>query len=219
MRAFIPMTTLMIAISVCPMPSMAAPSTLTVTVENLSNNKPIPAKNALCIPTKDGKSGPGENKRPTIHWTGVPEGTQSIAVFMMDPDVPADFTDAGIEGKTIAADAPRQDFFHYGVVNIPATATALAGGDAQKSPRFGTQLVNDLGSYIPTPAQFGGPCPPWNDARLHHYHFIVLALATPTPLAPQLTAKQAFATLLKSPHLLAKGSVIGSYSLNPSLPR
>lgn len=208
-----------IAVAAFSLAGMAAAATLAVTVENLSDGKAIPPEYALCVPSPEGKSGPGQNKRPTIHWTGAPQGTQSIAVFMMDPDVPTDFTDAGVEGKTIAATAPRQDFFHYGVVNIPATATALAGGDAKKSPRFGTQLVNDLGSYIPTPAQFGGPCPPWNDARLHHYHFMVLALDAPVPVTPKTTAKEAFSTLIHGPHVLAKGVVIGTYSLNPSRSR
>jgi phosphatidylethanolamine-binding protein (PEBP) family uncharacterized protein len=32
-------------------------------------------------------------------------------------------------------------------------------------------------------SNYGGydaPCPPWNDARLHHYHFIVYAIDAPT---------------------------------------
>jgi hypothetical protein len=147
---------------------------------------------------------------------------------MMDPDVPADFTDAGKAGKVIARNAKRQDFYHYALVNIPADVTAIAGGDAAKKPAVGEQLVNDMGlnTYVAELTQYGGPCPPWNDARVHHYHFIVLALDDKAPVtAPTLrkgeisandpnTAKHTLDRLLESKSVLAKGVVVGTYTLN-----
>lgn len=209
--------------------AFAAQGKLNVTVDGQTSGATVPEANLLCKPTDDGKSTGGTNLRPSIHWTGAPKGTKSFAVFMMDPDVPADFSDAGKEGKIIAKDAKRQDFFHYGVVNIPASVNTLAGGDSSQKPAHGTELVNDLGSYVPSPTQFGGPCPPWNDARMHHYHFMVLALDDKAPIdAPAATdcndpackpdtAKNTFNRLIASKHVLAKGTVMGTYSLNPSL--
>ena len=206
--------------------ALAKPVEMKILVEGVNPGETMPKRSLLCQPTADGKSTDGKNMRPTIAWDQAPEGTESFAVFMMDPDVPADFTDAGKEGKVIAKDAKRQDFFHYGVVNIPATATALNGGLASQPPRYGTELANSLGSYVSKPGMFGGPCPPWNDERLHHYHFIVLALGKDAPIAAPKKARDAaeaagakatFARLMESDALLGKATVVGTYSLNPAL--
>lgn len=202
----------------------AAPAAFTLEVEGVAAGAPIPEAQALCVPVAGGKSRPvAVAARPALRWSGVPEGTRSFAVFMMDPDVPADFTDAGKEGKTIAETAQRQEFFHWGVVDIPAGVRAIAGGDAGGPLAFGRALPNSLGAagYVPQPGQYGGPCPPWNDARIHHYHFIVLALEAPVaaPSAPAATetAQAAFTRLMGSPHLLGKATLVGTYTLNAAL--
>lgn len=227
--------------------AQAAPAKLTVTVEGVTEGQMVPAEQAVCLPSADGKSDKiGKNIRPTIEWSGVPEGTKSIAVFMMDPDVPADFTDAGQEGKVLAKNMKRQDFYHYAAVNIAPDATMLVGGEASHAPAGATELPNDMGKngYVPSLGAYGGPCPPWNDLRIHHYHYIVLALdgEAPVTLAPKkqeqqkesfrvkptakpkveeapidpeaATAKHTFERLMKSNHVLAVGTVVGTYSLN-----
>lgn len=199
----------------------AADSAFKVMVDGMKAGGEIAAPQALCVPTADGKSEPIPTvMRPAIRWHGAPKGTTSFATFMMDPDVPADFTDAGKEGKMIATDAPRQDFYHWGVVDIPASATSIPGGLAQLPLSAGRELPNDLGAagYVPSPGQYGGPCPPWNDARIHHYHFIVLALDAATPAAKaEETAKDAFTRLITSKHVLGKATLVGTYTLNPQL--
>ena len=218
------MISLMAATLVAGMAGAAsAAGVLAVTVADMPHKTAIGERYALCVPTAEGKSAPGENRRPTIAWTGAPKATDSFAVFVMDPDVPADFTDAGKDGKIITEAAARQDFFHYGVVKIPASETQLVGGAADEETATGMPLMNDLGAnnYVTPPTAFGGPCPPWNDARLHHYHFIVLALGKDAPVTlpsdqPE-TAKQVFDRLITSEHLLAKGVAIGTYTLNPTL--
>ena len=112
-----------------------------------------------------------------------------------------------------------RDFYHYAVINIPAGTTRFPGGAADVKPALGLQLANDMGTnhYIPNLEQFGGPCPPWNDERLHHYHFIVLAFDTPADMKPAESAKAAYAELSASAHLIAKGEVVGTYSLNPKI--
>ena len=198
----------------------AAPATFAISVDALTPNQPISAPQALCVPTADGKSDKIEDViRPTIRWSGAPAGTKSFAVFMMDPDVPADFTDAGIVGKVIAEDAKRQDFFHWGVVDIAADVNVIQGGLAKLPLASGRELPNDLGAagYVPSPGQYGGPCPPWNDARIHHYHFIVLALADGSVFKEGESAKAAFTRLIDSPSVLGKATVVGTYTLNQKL--
>lgn len=198
----------------------AAPARLSITVDGVDTGLPIAAPQALCVPTADGKSDKIEDViRPTIRWNGAPAGTKSFAVFMMDPDVPADFTDAGKEGKVIAEDAKRQDFFHWGVVDIAADVNVIQGGLAKLPLASGRELPNDLGAagYVPTPGQYGGPCPPWNDARIHHYHFIVLALSDNVTVGKDETAKTVFNRLIVSPMVLGKAAVVGTYTLNQKL--
>jgi phosphatidylethanolamine-binding protein (PEBP) family uncharacterized protein len=215
---------LALAVSLLTLAPLSAQAAFTIAVDALDAGKPIAAPQALCVPTADGKSDKiTDPTRPTIRWSGAPAGTKSFALFMMDPDVPADFTDAGKEGKVIAADAKRQDFFHYGVVGIAASETSLNGGISKLPITTGRELPNDLGAngYVPALGNYGGPCPPWNDARMHHYHFIVLALDAKAPIAPvgtdKATAKATFNRLISSKHVLGKAAVVGTYTLNQSL--
>jgi len=52
----------------------------------------------------------GQNLSPALAWTGVPEGTESLALLMDDPD------------------SPPPGFVHWVVHNIPPTATGLPEG-------------------------------------------------------------------------------------------
>ncbi len=226
---------LVLALTLSPA-SHALAASLTVEVEGVTHNAPIPAEQAVCLPTADGKSdASGKNKQPIIRWSSAPEGADSFAIFIMDPDVPADFSDAGKEGKVIAETAKRQDFYHFGVVDIPASATQYPAPTG--AAPYGKAIANDMGmnKYVAQVNAYGGPCPPWNDARVHHYHYIVLALAKGAPVAvahpiahasdaatrtaadePNI-AKNTFTRLITGTHVLAKGTVIGTYTLNPSV--
>lgn len=110
---------------------------------------------------------------PELNWSGLPEGTKSIAVTCFDPDAP---TAAG--------------FWHWAAFNIPADATGLAQGasteDASDLPEGTIQLSNDSGQR----AHYGA-APPANHAP-HRYMYAVHAVdvdkldvpkdATPTVL-------------------------------------
>lgn len=212
MRLFTLMTTTLVASA-----AWAAPATLNVKVDGIARNDDrIPAKYALCQPSADGKSKDGENLRPGIQWSGAPAATRSFAVVVKDPDVPADFSDAGKDGKIVQKDAKRQLFYHWALADIPAEVTKIPGDQSSNAPDFGVKASSSLEKYVADATQYGGPCPPWNDERIHHYHFTVYALDVDTlklPMKP--TAVQVEKAV--EGHVLASGSVTGTYTLNPSL--
>lgn len=187
---------------------------LSVEVENIHQGDPIPMKHALCEATPEGKSTAGENLRPTIRWSGEPANTKSFAVIVTDPDVPADFSKAGKDGMVVPQDAKRQMFYHWALVDIPAETHSITGGPSKENPEFGQAAANSLGSYLPNPLHYGGPCPPWNDARIHHYHFTVYALNVGS-LALSSKATAAEAEKAAKAHALAHAEVVGTYTLNP----
>lgn len=100
----------------------------------------------------------GQNISPATIWRNPPAGTRSFAVMVHDPDAPT-----GGAG-----------FWHWVVVDIPATAAALPRGvgtpDGRKLPGEARQIATDFG----TPG-WGGPCPPVGD-KPHRYVFTVYAL-------------------------------------------
>ena len=101
----------------------------------------------------------GGNLSPALSWDGLPEGTQSLALTMFDPDAPI-----------------GSGWWHWTVVDIPAETSGLAGGagsGAAALPDGAVQGRTDFGS-----PGYGGACPPAGDAP-HHYIFTLYALKVP----------------------------------------
>jgi hypothetical protein len=100
----------------------------------------------------------GQNISPELIWGDPPEGTKSFAVVVHDLDAPTN----GV------------GFFHWIVMDIPASERSLAQGagaaDGKKLAAGSRQLENDYGDV-----GWGGPCPPPR-ARAHRYNFTVYAL-------------------------------------------
>ena len=133
----------------------------------------------------------GGNKSPQLSWSEVPEGTKSFAVTCYDPDAP---TGSG--------------FWHWLVVNIPATVTELpldAGNlGAGKLPNGALQTRTDFGR-----PGYGGPCPPPND-HPHRYIFTVFAVSKEAlPVASDTSA--AIVGFNLNFNTLAKASLIGLF--------
>jgi hypothetical protein len=202
------------AIFLFPVLAAAAAGPLTVEVGGVTQDgAAIPKQFAQCIPTTEGKSTRGENLRPTIAWSSVVEGVKSYAIVVSDPDVPADLSIANNEELLIADDMPRQTFYHWVQFNITPDVASVPGGD--KPPGFGRSAANDVneGNYK---LGYGGPCPPWNDALVHRYHFAVHALdIARLPLAEGAPAKDAVALIEQ--HTIAKGELAGTFTNNPKL--
>lgn len=99
----------------------------------------------------------GKNVSPALKWSGEPQGTQSFAITVYDPDAP---TGSG--------------WWHWVVYNISADVHELAEGagdiTGKRLPTGAVQGRTDFG-----PAGFGGACPPPGD-KAHRYVFTVFAL-------------------------------------------
>ena len=204
---------------------------LTVESDSITHGERVPDEHAFGVPDGSGKAAAeGGNRSPHLRWSGAPEGTQSFAVVCVDPDVPADFTDANQEGRTVAEHAPRADFTHWLLVDIPADVTELPEGAGSEGIVAGGKPTGETphgvtgsSSYTETFAgdpQMGGtyggydgPFPPWNDERLHHYHFTVYALDVPSlGLSGDFRLDDVRAAL--EGHVLDQGELVATYTLH-----
>lgn len=208
-------------------------ATLNVEITAWANGGAIPDEYAFCKPADEGHIQMSRNLSPAISWSGAPAGTRSFAIICHDPDVPSKADDVNQEGRTVPASLPRVDFYHWVLVDIPATVSSLAAGADSDgiTPRgkplgptpHGVRGLNNYTDWFARDAEmkgdyggYDGPCPPWNDEIVHHYHFTVYALDVPSlGLGGRFGGADAVAAM--AGHVLAKGSWVGTYSLNPAL--
>jgi len=171
----------------------------------------------FCTCRSDGWGGvkPGGNRSPSISWSGAPRETKSFALIVVDRDVPADFSPANKVGLTIPSDAERKAFYHWLLVHIPADVTAL--GEGEMAGIAGHNSMGERSSGSKGGANgYDGPCPPFNDERVHTYHFIVYALdVAALDLQPGFSGEEATAAI--SGHILDQSETTGKYTTNPHL--
>lgn len=127
----------------------------------------------------------GEDVSPPLSWTGIPAGTQSLALIVEDPDAPDPA-------------APQRNWVHWVIYNIPADSQGLQEGvDARGLPPGTREGANDWHR-----TGYGGPCPP---VGRHRYFFKLYAL---NKVLPDLH-KPDRAKLLKA----IEGSIVGKSEL------
>lgn len=210
-----------------------AAESLSITADGIDGNGYILPQHAFCVAAEEGHVKDGPNQNIGLHWSKGPKGTKSYAIVGVDVDVPTDFSNAGKEGKTIPASMKRQDFYHWVLVDIPAFATEIPAntdsrelsknGKSDRQMPYGLRGINSYAAYMATNperkgvyAGYDGPCPPWNDERVHNYHFKVYALSTAKlPVKGDFGGKEVLKAIKK--HTLASGEVVGKYTLNPDL--
>jgi Raf kinase inhibitor-like YbhB/YbcL family protein len=204
-----------------------------VTSQSFANDAPIPGDFAFCVPADEGHATLAPNRNPHLAWSDAPNGTKSFAILCHDPDVPSKGDDVNQEGRTVPADLPCVDFFHWVLVDIAPTvdhidaATHSDGvtphGKKPGPAPVGVQGINDYtGWFAGDDAMKGdyggydGPAPPWNDSIVHHYHFTVFALDVESlGLAGSFTGQQARDAM--KGHVLDQASWVGIYSMNPDV--
>lgn len=174
------------------------------------------------------------NRNPHLAWEDVPEGTASFALICVDPDAPSRGEDANQPGRSVSRVLPRTEFYHWALVNLPASQRQIAAGafsdgvTARGKPDAGVsgggrQGINDYTGWFASDADmrgqyhgYDGPCPPFNDKIPHRYFFRLFALDVPQlELSSGFTAPQLLAAM--HGHVLAEAVVTGSYTLNPAL--
>ncbi len=181
-----------------------------------------------------------DNFSPHLAWSDLPAGTRSLALICHDFDVPSRGDDVNQAGREVPADLPRVDFFHWLLVDLPATRElasptgafsqrlhrprqARAGGHGAGLRRWRARASTTSPAGSPaTPAMAGdyygydGPFPPWNDSLIHHYVFTLYALDVAR--AP-IEGRFAGAALRQAiyPHVLGAATHSGTYTLNRRL--
>ena len=202
-------------------------------VHGIDDGQPIPETFAFGVYNEQDHMSFGPNRNPELTWEDAPEGTRSFVVLMFDPDVPSVADDVNQEGRVVPRDLPRVDFFHWGLVDIPASVNRIPEGEDSDGVRpkgkapgpgpIGVRGVNNYTQFLAgnpdmagTYAGYDGPCPPWNDERLHHYHFEVHALDVDSlGLSGEFDGHDVREAM--KGHVLASARVTGTYTLNPDL--
>ncbi len=199
-----------------------------------SNNSRIPGEFAFGVMDQAKHVALSDNRNPPLKWTDVPAGTRSFALCCIDTDVPTRPDDVNQEGRSVPADLPRTEFVHWLIADIPASFRGFTAGScsdgitaggkrAPSGPADSVQGVNDYTSWFAndpdmtgTYLGYDGPCPPWNDSLVHHYHFTLYALDRDSlGLASGFSLNELRQALLG--RVLAQASLTGTYSLNPAL--
>jgi len=215
------------------MKDFSKPVSLEFEILSFPNGSMIPGEFTLCIQSEEEHVAFGGNKNPHLEWANAPDGTKSFAILMIDPDAPSSAEDVNQEGKSVSADLPRVDFYHWVLVDIPPDRTELPegldssgvtpGGKEIGPTDYGVRGQNDFTDWFAGNEEmegvyggYDGPCAPWNDELLHHYYFRLYALDVPS-----LGLSGAFGgdTVIEAMegHILDAAEWMGTHSLNPDI--
>lgn len=123
----------------------------------------------------------GEERSPELRIGGLPEGAQSLALVLDDPD------------------APSGTFTHWVVWNIPLTDKILS----DNLPHGSAVGLNSAGTN-----RYLGPCPP---KGTHNYIFTLYALDTQLDISdPSRTDSRALLDNMTG-HIIATAELVGLY--------
>ncbi|HKC27355.1 MAG TPA: YbhB/YbcL family Raf kinase inhibitor-like protein [Jatrophihabitans sp.] len=145
----------------------------------------------LAMPHVSGVFGAGgQDVSPHLQWSGAPDGTQSYAVTVYDPDAPT-----------------ASGFWHWATFNLPADVTELAtNASADGMPGGAVQLRNDGGTV-----GFIGAAPPEGHG-VHHYWTVVHAVDVPSLDVPP-DASPAFLGFNLFMHTLGRAYLVPIYEV------
>ena len=197
-------------------------------------DQPIPEQFAFGAPDPVLHVRLAANHNPQLKWSGAPAQTRSYALVCVDGDVPTKPDDVNKEGRVVPASLPRGKFYHWVMVDIPASVSEIAAGECSngvvaggkkelRGPRGARQGVNDYTGWFANDADmsgtyrgYDGPCPPWNDSIVHHYVFTLYATdRKQLRLTGNLRGTDVLAAL--KGRVRAEAKLTGLYSLNPEV--
>lgn len=138
-------------------------------------------QSAGILPTQYTCNGRGISPELTI--AHVPAGTTSLAVTMIDIDVPS---------------LPGSTFYHWGLWGIPPTTSTIPSNSIPQSAIRGTTSAKST-TYVP-------PCPPSGE---HRYVFTVYALRGTTPMANGGTVQQFISSTTSQ--VISSASIVTRY--------
>ena len=156
----------------------------TLTSETFKDGQMLPRKAANKNPQNPNCV--GENVSPQLSWTGVPAGTKSFALTMVDPE--------GRGGLGV---------FHWVAYGIPPNVTSFAEGEVSKD---GDKFVG--GKSTQGVGYYSGPCTP--PGSPHHYTFLIISTDLDAKeLPPGLTLPELQAKLDK--HVKGAAGLVGLF--------
>ena len=201
--------------------------------EAWSNGEPIPERYAAGRLDGDNLAF-AENLSPPLAWSDLPAGTRSLVLICNDFDVPSEVGDVNRPDRELPVDLPRVDFFHWVMVDIPATVGGFEAGQWSRGftprgkPGPGTangvrEGLNDYTTWFAGQADmagpyhgYDGPFPPFNDSLVHHYVFTLYAMSVAQlPVQAPFTGPQVRQAL--ADRVLGAATLSGTYTLNRRL--
>jgi Raf kinase inhibitor-like YbhB/YbcL family protein len=124
----------------------------------------------------------GSGDSPQLAWDHAPDGTQTLALIVRDPD------------------APGGNFIHWVLYNLPSDVSSLASSPA------GAVGMGEPGHNSAGKDSYAGPCPP---IGTHHYYFTLYALDTQLSFAAPPSAEELTAAM--EGHILGQAVLVGTY--------
>jgi hypothetical protein len=139
----------------------------------------------------------GQDVSPPLAWTGVPVGTQSLALICDDPDAPS----------------PKrpgpEPWVHWVIFDLPGDLPELPAGISRKpEPAEIPGARQGVNSWPSDNSGYRGPAPPPGSGP-HRYFFKLYALDAKLDLKPGATKKQLLAAM--KGHVLEEGQLVGVY--------
>jgi Raf kinase inhibitor-like YbhB/YbcL family protein len=131
----------------------------------------------------------GKDVSVPLSWSGVPDGTKSLALIVDDPDAPD-------------PEAPKMTWVHWVLYDLPPSTRGLKEGLRPAELPAGT--LPGKNDWKRT--GYGGPCPP---IGRHRYFHKLYALDTVLPDLGQPT-KARLEQAMKG-HVLASSVLVGTY--------
>ncbi len=131
----------------------------------------------------------GPDVSPQLGWSGAPEGTESFALIVDDPDAPDPA-------------APKMTWVHWVLYNLPAATAELPEAlDPNDLPAGTLEGLNDWKR-----TGYGGPCPP---IGRHRYFHKLYALDTMLPDLGVVTKERLLEAM--AGHVLGQAELMGTY--------